>query len=48
MPETEPWDYTLHIPHDLRAVTVCRRTVRLILTLHGLIRLADVAELLAA
>ncbi|NEC85667.1 ATP-binding protein [Streptomyces sp. SID12501] len=43
----EPWEYVLHIPHDLRAVTVCRRTVRLILTMHGLIRLADVAELLA-
>jgi anti-sigma regulatory factor (Ser/Thr protein kinase) len=51
MPEyepNEPWEYVLHIPHDARAVTVCRRTVRLILTLHGLIRLADVAELLAA
>ena len=45
--EKEPWEYALHIPHDPRAVTVCRRTVRLILTLHGLIRLADVAELLA-
>ncbi|KAA0930558.1 ATP-binding protein [Streptomyces apricus] len=31
-----------------RGVTVCRRTLRLILTLHGLIRLADTAELLAA
>ncbi|MFI1356798.1 ATP-binding protein [Streptomyces sp. NPDC020898] len=56
MPETEgnaptanePWEYVLHIPHDFRAVTVCRRTVRLILTMHGLIRLTDVAELLAA
>ncbi|MEU8970164.1 ATP-binding protein [Streptomyces monashensis] len=46
MPET--WDYTLHIPNDLRAVTVCRRTLRLILTLHGLIGLVDIAELLAA
>jgi anti-sigma regulatory factor (Ser/Thr protein kinase) len=46
MPET--WDYTLHIPNDLRAVTVCRRTLRLILTLHGLIGVADIAELLAA
>ncbi|TLS41948.1 ATP-binding protein [Streptomyces montanus] len=42
----EPWEYTLHIPHDLRAVTVCRRTLRLVLTVHGLIRLTDVAELL--
>ncbi|MEV7344036.1 ATP-binding protein [Streptomyces sp. NPDC093544] len=46
--DNEPWEYVLHIPHDARAVTVCRRTVRLILTMHGLIRLADVAELLAA
>ncbi|MET9382069.1 ATP-binding protein [Streptomyces sp. NPDC002928] len=30
-----------------RAVTVCRRTLRLILTLHGLIHLVDTAELLA-
>ncbi|MFI1766027.1 ATP-binding protein [Streptomyces sp. NPDC020800] len=46
MPET--WDYTLYIPNDLRAVTVCRRTLRLILTLHGLTGLLDTAELLAA
>src|SRR3954465_13815946 len=45
MPET--WDYTLYIPNDLRSVTVCRRTLRLILTLHGLIGLVDTAELLA-
>ncbi|MFI5683749.1 ATP-binding protein [Streptomyces sp. NPDC051636] len=45
MPET--WDYTLFIPNDPRAVTVCRRTLRLILTLHGLIGLVDTAELLA-
>ncbi|MFF1742042.1 ATP-binding protein [Streptomyces mirabilis] len=44
----EPWEYMMYIPHDLRAVTVSRRTVRLILTLHGLIRLTDVAELVAA
>ncbi|MGP2436757.1 ATP-binding protein [Streptomyces sp. JW3] len=44
---SESWDYTLQIPNDLRAVTVCRRTLRLILTMHGLIRLVDVAELLA-
>jgi len=47
MPKDEPWEYTLHIPHDARAVTVCRRTIRLMLTMHGLIRLTDVAELLA-
>ncbi|MER6024594.1 ATP-binding protein [Streptomyces sp. NPDC001851] len=47
MPDNETWDYTLYIPNDLRAVTVCRRTLRLILTLHGLIGLVDTAELLA-
>ncbi|MFF8992357.1 ATP-binding protein [Streptomyces sp. NPDC014983] len=48
MPENESWDYTLRIPNDPRAVTVCRRTLRLILTVHGLIGLTDSAELLAA
>ncbi|MFE3850482.1 ATP-binding protein [Streptomyces griseorubiginosus] len=48
MPENEPWEYTLYIPNDVRAVTVARRTLRLILTMHGLIRLVDTAELLAA
>ncbi|GAA2421187.1 ATP-binding protein [Streptomyces glaucus] len=44
----ESWEYSLSLPNDLRAVTVSRRTLRLILTVHGLIRLVDVAELLAA
>jgi anti-sigma regulatory factor (Ser/Thr protein kinase) len=48
MPENEPWEYTLYVPNDLRAVTVSRRTLRLILTMHGLIHLVDLAELLAA
>lgn len=50
MPETaaEPWEYVLHIPQDPRAVTVSRRTLRLILTMHGLTSLLDTAELLAA
>ena len=57
MPETEPdpefttepesWEYSLYIPNDLRAVTVSRRTLRLILTMHGLIGFIDTAELLA-
>ena len=49
MPEnlTEPWEYCLYIPNDPRAVTVSRRTLRLILTMHGLIRLVDTAEFLA-
>jgi anti-sigma regulatory factor (Ser/Thr protein kinase) len=45
--ESEPWEYTLHIPNDVRAVTISRRTLRLILTMHGLIGLVDTAELLA-
>ncbi|SDC08518.1 Anti-sigma regulatory factor (Ser/Thr protein kinase) [Streptomyces prasinopilosus] len=50
MPETDPspWEYSLSLPNDPRAVTVCRRTLRLILTVHGLIGQVDVAELLAA
>ncbi|MGW2639334.1 ATP-binding protein [Streptomyces sp. NPDC001348] len=44
----EPWEYCLSIPNDPRAVPVCRRTLRLILTIHGLIRLADTAELIAS
>ncbi|MFL9654706.1 ATP-binding protein [Streptomyces sp. PB17] len=48
MPEDESWEYSLYIPNDPRAVTVSRRTLRLILTMHGLIRLVDLAELLAA
>jgi hypothetical protein len=43
----EPWEYTLYIPHTPRAVTVSRRTLRLILTAHGLLDLAEAAELLA-
>lgn len=43
----EPWEYTLYIPHDLRAVTIARRTLRLILNAHGLPHLAEAAELLA-
>lgn len=48
MSENESWEYSLYIPNDPRAVTISRRTLRLILTMHGLIRLVDVAELLAA
>ncbi|WP_327315532.1 ATP-binding protein [Streptomyces sp. NBC_01235] len=45
---SDPWEYSLYIPQDPRAVTVCRRALRLILTLHGLIHLVDTAELLAS
>ncbi|MGW7545197.1 ATP-binding protein [Streptomyces sp. NPDC054770] len=43
----EAWEYTLTIPNDLRAVTVSRHALRLILTAHELTRFLDVAELLA-
>ncbi|MFF8915915.1 ATP-binding protein [Streptomyces sp. NPDC015032] len=43
-----PWEYTLYIPHDPRAVTVSRRTLRLILTLHDLLPLSETAELVAS
>ncbi|MFE0451962.1 ATP-binding protein [Streptomyces sp. NPDC058914] len=46
--EAESWEYSLYIPNDPRAVPVSRRTLRLILTLHGLIHLVDTAELIAA
>ncbi|MGV9557621.1 ATP-binding protein [Streptomyces sp. NPDC003522] len=50
MPESTPdtWEYSLHVPHDVRAVPVCRRTLRLILTVHGLIGVVDTAELIAS
>jgi anti-sigma regulatory factor (Ser/Thr protein kinase) len=48
MPENDPWEYSLSVPNDPRAVTVSRRTLRLILTMHGLIGVVDIAELLAA
>lgn len=48
--ETDPesWEYSLYIPNDLRAVTISRRTLRLILTTHGLTGYLDLAELLAS
>ncbi|KAA0929746.1 ATP-binding protein [Streptomyces apricus] len=43
-----PWEYTLHIPHDPRAVGICRRALRDILTSHHLPTLVEPAELLAS
>jgi anti-sigma regulatory factor (Ser/Thr protein kinase) len=43
----QPWEYTLYVPNDPRAVTVCRRTLRLILAAHGLPHFTEAAELLA-
>ncbi|WP_405907597.1 MULTISPECIES: ATP-binding protein [unclassified Streptomyces] len=46
-PSPAPWEYTLYIPNDPRAVTICRRTLRLILAAHGLPHLTAAAELVA-
>ncbi|MFH8284928.1 ATP-binding protein [Streptomyces antibioticus] len=46
--ETDAWEYTLYIPTDPVAVPVCRRTLRLILTLHHLPHLTETAELLVS
>jgi hypothetical protein len=46
MSESDSWEYSLYIPNDIRSVPVCRRVIRLVLTVHGLIHLADLAELL--
>ncbi|MEU9115764.1 ATP-binding protein [Streptomyces sp. NPDC048483] len=43
----KPWEYSLYIPHDPRAVPITRRTLHLILTAHGLPHLIEIAELLA-
>ncbi|MFF8192127.1 ATP-binding protein [Streptomyces bobili] len=50
MPETasDSWEYSLSLPNDLRAVPISRRTLRLILTMYGLIHLVDTGELIAS
>lgn len=48
MPMPTPWEYTLYIPHDPRAVGICRRALRDILTSHHLPTLVEPAELLAS
>ncbi|MFE1798249.1 ATP-binding protein [Streptomyces sp. NPDC059517] len=47
-PVPAPWEYTLYIPHDPRAVGICRRALRDILTSHHLPTLVEPAELLAS
>ncbi|MFD9909892.1 ATP-binding protein [Streptomyces sp. NPDC059063] len=42
------WEYTLHIPHDPRAVAVARHTLAHILTTHHLTPLLDPAQLLTS
>ncbi|MFD5266597.1 ATP-binding protein [Streptomyces sp. NPDC058335] len=50
MPErtSDSWEYSLSLPNDLRAVPISRRTLRLILTMYGLIHLVDTAEPIAS
>ncbi|MFE6164726.1 ATP-binding protein [Streptomyces sp. NPDC056486] len=43
----QPWEYSLYVPNDPRSVTICRRTLRLILAIHGRPHLSDAAELVA-
>lgn len=44
---TPPWAYTLQLPRDPRAPGVARATLRTVLRVHGMARLAETAELLA-
>lgn len=41
------WEYTLHVPHDARAVGIARSTLHAVLVRHGLAQLLDTALLLA-
>ncbi|MDX3231259.1 hypothetical protein [Streptomyces sp. ME19-01-6] len=47
-PAVAPFEYSLHIPHDPRAVRVARASLRTALTAHELPELIDRAELLAS
>lgn len=41
------WEYTLHVPHDARAIGIARSTLHAVLVRHGLADLLDTAALLA-
>lgn len=41
------WEYTLHVPHDARAIGIARSTLHAVLVRHGLAQLLDTAALLA-
>ena|SRR6266540_6174342 len=43
-----PWSYTLQLPHDPRASSIARATLRSVLAAHDLVQLAPTAELLAS
>lgn len=46
--EASRWEYTLHIPHDARAIGIARSTLHAVLVRHGLAELLDTAVLLAS
>ncbi|MFC0598470.1 ATP-binding protein [Streptomyces palmae] len=46
--DVSPFEYTLHVPHDLRAVRVARASLRSVLVAHELPELIDRAQLLAS
>ncbi|MGY0059394.1 ATP-binding protein [Streptomyces sp. LZ34] len=45
---SQPWTYSLRLPHDARAARVARVTLRAVLDGHGMAGLADTAELLTS
>ncbi|MGW3570130.1 ATP-binding protein [Streptomyces sp. NPDC000941] len=47
-PSSQPWTYSLRLPHDARAARVARATLRVVLHSHGMTGLADTAELLTS
>jgi anti-sigma regulatory factor (Ser/Thr protein kinase) len=44
----QPWAYSLHLPHDPRAASIARATLRAVLRNHGMPQLLDPAELLTS
>ncbi|MGW0827490.1 ATP-binding protein [Streptomyces sp. NPDC002845] len=44
----DSWSYALHLPHDPRAARIARRTLRAVLTEHGMTQVVDCAELLTS
>lgn len=46
-PHDARWEYTLHVPHDARAIGIARSTLHAVLVRHELPALIDTATLLA-
>ncbi|GHG72523.1 ATP-binding protein [Streptomyces griseocarneus] len=45
---SQPWTYTLELPHDPRSPGVARLALRAVLDSHGMSEIAETAELLAS